>query len=89
MATGSLDLLEYLARAAGCEYLSDLRCRASGAMLEDALRAVAAERFPAEQWREALYYLTGRASPLPDAPGCRQALLEHCSGRKKKNVSRP
>lgn len=84
-----LELLEYLACAIKCEYLSDLRCRAPAAAVGEALRAIPPQAFPAEQWREAASYLTGEDCDGLDSGACRRRLLEHYPVWGEKNISRP
>lgn len=75
--TSSLELLEHLTHLVNCEYISDLRCRATDAAVGEALRSVARTDFPDEQWQETAHYLLGADCTRRSAENCRQLLLEH------------
>lgn len=72
-----LPLLEYLAAACGCMYLSDLRQRQYQAGLGRTLRTAAPEWFPVQEWRDAAEYLTGE---IPEA-GSRRKIRAHLMRR--------
>ena len=64
-------LLDYLARRAGCTYLSDLRRPGPGqrARLRGALAELAPGCAPQREWDDAVAYLTGGPpAPSPEAP---------------------
>ena len=75
-----LPLLEYLAAACGCMYLSDLRQRQYQAGLVRALRTAAPECFPAREWRDAAEYLTGELPEAVSRKEIRAHLMRHFSG---------
>ena len=70
-------LLETLARRMDCEYLSDLKyLRASKRLLlAETVRRLPAQEARAEEWNDALNYLTGQ-EPQPTAEQARRALLK-------------
>lgn len=75
MSTHGPDLLEALASAAGCDYLSDLRLPSRRAALRLAVQGCAAADYPAGQWREALSYLCNASFPSLPADKAREKLL--------------
>lgn len=75
MRTHDPDLLEALAAAAGCDYLSDLRLPAHRAALRLAVQDCAAADYPACQWQEALGYLCDAPSSSLPADQVREKLL--------------
>lgn len=77
----SEELLEYLAHACGCAYLSDLRgLRLPAARVQAVLGAAARGAYPCAQWREAAEYLAGQPAGALDERDARayiaQALTE-------------
>lgn len=72
----SPDLLERLARTAGCAYLSDLRFLRASAPVAAALEGTPAEAYPDRAWRDAAGYLLDGVPPEADGAACRRLLLE-------------
>ncbi|GKI15810.1 hypothetical protein CE91St44_22950 [Oscillospiraceae bacterium] len=81
MRTQDPDLLETLAAAAGCDYLSDLRLPTHRAALRLAVQGCAAEDYPARQWQEALGYLCGASPSSLPADQAREKLLGFLGGK--------
>ena len=81
MRTQDPDLLETLAAAAGCDYLSDLRLPAHRAALRLAVQGCAAEDYPTRQWQEALGYLCGASPSSLPADQAREKLLGFLGGQ--------
>lgn len=75
---GAVALLEYLAKRAGLQYLSDLHylSRQEQCHLSREISRIPAEAFLTAEWNDALDYLTG-LPPEPSAPDAREALLQH------------
>lgn len=79
-------LLDWMARLAGCEYLSDLR-KLSGRQrlnLLTALEPITAQENEIRQWNDALDYLF-RGNAQPSAAAARDAILRqlHNSDRQQ------
>lgn len=73
------DLLEHLAKLAGCTYLSDLHTPMYRDGLYRALQQTPAGAYQDEDWRKAADYILGRAA---DGDGAAQrALLLEATGR--------
>lgn len=51
--------LDWLAAECACDYLSDLRLRETAPPLLRVIGRIPPGRWPAEAWREAVYYITG------------------------------
>lgn len=71
------DLLSELARLLDCTYLSDLHtppCSREGARLAASLSA---EDYPLAQWRDAVFYLTGRQADCARAEEAQKILAEY------------
>ena len=57
------DLLELLAQASGCEWISDLHTEAGRHKLAAHLNFELAQGHTSHQWREAYFYITGEEAP--------------------------
>ena len=66
----SPDLLERLARTAGCAYLSDLRFLRASAPVAAALEGTPAEAYPDRAWRDAAGYDLSLDSEALGEDGC-------------------
>ena len=73
------DLLEHLAKLAGCIYLSDLHTPMCRDRLHHALQQTPAQAYPDEAWQEAACYILGRAA-RGDGATQRALLLETTGG---------
>lgn len=74
-------LLERLATATGCEYLSDLHASSRLPLLREAIAGCAGRDYPLAEWTDAVQYITGETGlvlipgggegisiPLPPSP---------------------
>lgn len=70
-------LLDYLSRASGSAYLSDLRqlTAADSIRLESIIRELSVEMVEQQEWNDTLYYLT-REGPEKSADRARSKLLK-------------
>lgn len=75
-----LPLLEYLAAACGCMYLSDLHQWHYQTGLGRALRTAAPEWFSTWEWQDAAAYLTGETPDPASGSDIRAHLMRHFSG---------
>lgn len=69
------ELLETLAQALSCQYLSDLKAPELADRLDRALLQLDPDAFAVGQWHDAMLYLTGRESTAAVAAEIKQALL--------------
>lgn len=69
------NLLEDLAAAAGCDYLSDLHLSSHLPAVRRAVSSISAARYPLCQWQEALAYLCGIHTRFSTERGARAQLL--------------
>ncbi len=70
------NLLDHLARLAGCQYLSDLHFPITRTGLRYALLNTPVSEFPEAQWKDAVHYILGENRP-GGAAEQRQALLDY------------
>lgn len=75
------DLLDFLTQKTGCDYLSNLRQAEWAAAVTEILLAIDVDRYPPEQWRQALSYIIGQERPEAGAEQARRELLDHLSGQ--------
>lgn len=81
-------LLEYLAECGGCSYLSDLRFlreRERLCLLHE-IRRLPENRFPVEEWNEALAYLSGWR-PEQTSRAAKESLLSSLSAGHESGTS--
>ncbi len=55
-------LLERLATATGCEYLSDLHASSRLPLLREAIAGCAGRDYPLAEWTDAVQYITGETA---------------------------
>lgn len=60
------DLLDTLAKKAGCTYLSELRDRSAYPMIAKALKHIQPEKYSLPEWEEAIYYITKEREKMAD-----------------------
>lgn len=70
------ELLETLAHALNCQYLSDLKTPALTDRLDQALLQLDPDTFAVKQWRDAMMYLTGKKCEAASAAEIKQALMD-------------
>ena len=71
------DLLERLAKKAGCAYLSDLHAPQWASRLQAVLEEVAPEQAGLEEWNEAVDYITGTNQGYTSKKEAREQLLRY------------
>ncbi len=72
-------LLDDLVVLSGCDFISDLRFPPVRTGLRQVLQQIPADRYQAEDWAEALSYLTGDAPADKTPDQLRRLLLEQLS----------
>lgn len=74
-----MHLLENIAAACGCAYLSDLNYQqlehTRPSLLPHCISKMAAERYPLREWQEAHLYITGQPCDANNASACKQSLI--------------
>lgn len=79
-----MGLLDYLARRCGCYYLSDLNADSLAKLVPAGLLAVIAEAdatiWSCDEWKEAVFYMTGQKVLWNSVAACRGFLLERLEG---------
>lgn len=81
-------LLEYLAERENCVYMSDLQFLRGldRAHLLHEIRRLPEDRFPVEEWNEALAYLSGRR-PKQTSRAAKESLLSNLSAGHESGTS--
>lgn len=75
-----MGLLDTLTEQSDCLYLSDLNAERITRYLPfgllEALKSMNAGRWPCDEWKEAVYYMTGLSPALDSADAYRRFLVE-------------
>ena len=69
-------LLEYLANATGCNYISDLLCLQSYDYCVECIKDIPAEVYEVKEWNEAITYLTQEPAPYTTSKESKAQIIE-------------
>ena len=72
----TVDILEYLSDKLDCEYLSDLHHTCVFPRQVQFILEIPPGCFSLEDYRKALYYITGKKSDCTDIPRAKQCLID-------------
>lgn len=73
------ELLDILADAIGCSYLSDLTLLEVRPQLRRALCRLEADAYPLREWNDAVEYITRKSAAFPTPEQARAFLLQYTS----------
>ena len=76
-------LLERLATATGCEYLSDLHASSRLPLLREAIAGCAGRDYPLADWTDAVQYITGETASFSSPEEARAFLYRYRLPHKK------
>lgn len=69
-------LLEYLASATGCNYISDLLRLRSYEYCAECIKDIPAEAYEVKEWNEAITYLTREPAPYTTSKESKAQIIE-------------